>query len=486
MKSRALNPAIAQPKPEAEGSAALFKAVLDASADPIYLYDRAGRYLYASPSGAGALGLSPADMLGKHWRELGLPPEIMQRFDAFREAVCETGKPVQARTRFPTLSGPDEYECWILPLFDGHGGICSTACIAHPIKEKPRTDRSPPPACDKRSGNVELFDSAIGTLRWRLPAKPVSEAPTSVAENHLPLVADPLPLLVSYVDTEQRYRFNNKAYQDWFGQSPAAIQGRSLREVLGKSAYGKIRQYVEAALAGQHVAFEQVVPYKDVGPRLIRAHYIPDRGHDGKVHGFFAVISDFTREGTQPDTASPVCPASSGEPDSRLAMLGEMTTEILHEIGQPLTAIASFSNAGLRLLRRAAQNRGEEIRKEVIDCLAEIQRQAARTRSMVRKLRCFLRSGRPSEAPVEVNRLIRAALSVMKPEIEAQQVTVDLRLMSDLCIISADRTLLEQVLVNLIRNAIDAMGDNCQPALKIDPGSASNFDPPVRRAVGAF
>jgi C4-dicarboxylate-specific signal transduction histidine kinase len=129
-----------------------------------------------------------------------------------------------------------------------------------------------------------------------------------------------------------------------------------------------------------------------------------------------------------------------------------MTTEILHEIGQPLTAIASFSDASLRTLRRDHSDQ-----EQIIEYVGEIKNQAARARDIVRKLQRFLRSGRPSEAPVEVNRLVRAALRFMEGDLEAQRITVDLRLMPELCIISADRILLEQVLVNLIRNAIEAM-----------------------------
>lgn len=453
VKDRTPDLEIAPPDGDTNVSAALFKALLDASADHIYVYDRAGRYLYASPSGAKALGLSPEDMLGKHWRELGLPAEIMERFDALRQAVVKTGKPVQARTSFPTLSGVREYDYWILPLISEDSRIYSTACIARDIHQRLQDDEQSTSTSIKHTTNHWMTESAVAASPSRQGARGGTNASARAAQDHFQKEADSLPLLIAYVDSAKRYRFNNQAYENWFGQHPKAIQGRPIIEVLGESAYRKIRQYVDAALAGRHVSFEQVVPYKDAGPRLIRAHYIPDRTRDGKVQGFFATVSDITREGGQMEGASAGGTVANPEMSaSRLTMVGEMTTKILHEIGQPLTAIASFSDASVRMLRR-----DDASREEILEYLVEVQTQTARARDIVRKLQRFLRSGRPSEAPVEINRLVRTAVRFMEPELRAQRINVHLCLMPDVCVIFADRTLLEQVLVNLIRNAIEAM-----------------------------
>ncbi|MCX7635871.1 MAG: PAS domain-containing protein [Syntrophales bacterium] len=64
--------------------ARLLGRVLSASADHIYMYDAAGRYLYVKRAGAEALGKTPAAIIGRHWRELGFPTDIMERFDELR------------------------------------------------------------------------------------------------------------------------------------------------------------------------------------------------------------------------------------------------------------------------------------------------------------------------------------------------------------------------------------------------------------------
>jgi PAS domain S-box-containing protein len=114
------------------------------------------------------------------------------------------------------------------------------------------------------------------------------------SERQLRLVTDALPALISYVDSNKCYRFNNRAYEEWFGHPRAEVHGRHMEQVLGPAAYQTIAHHVEAALAGQAVTYEAEVPYKDGGNRFIQASYIPDIAADGQVKGFFALISDMT------------------------------------------------------------------------------------------------------------------------------------------------------------------------------------------------
>jgi PAS domain S-box-containing protein len=110
----------------------------------------------------------------------------------------------------------------------------------------------------------------------------------------LRLVTDSLPVLISYVDLERRYQFNNEAYQEWFGHSRTEVQGKHIKEVLGEAAYRSIEAYVDKVLSGKKVTFESTVPYKDGGSRHVSAVYIPHFGGQGEVKGFFALVSDIT------------------------------------------------------------------------------------------------------------------------------------------------------------------------------------------------
>ncbi|HYN46019.1 MAG TPA: PAS domain S-box protein, partial [Allosphingosinicella sp.] len=108
------------------------------------------------------------------------------------------------------------------------------------------------------------------------------------------LVADSLPVLISYVDADRRYRFNNKAYEDWFGHKRKALSGKHLRDVLGDAAYDAINPMVDKVLAGERVSAEREVGYKDGGTRFVHIEYMPDRRDDGSVAGFYALVRDIS------------------------------------------------------------------------------------------------------------------------------------------------------------------------------------------------
>ncbi|WP_292795172.1 PAS domain S-box protein [Nostoc sp. NMS7] len=113
-------------------------------------------------------------------------------------------------------------------------------------------------------------------------------------ETELNLITDTLPVLISFVDSEQRYRFNNRAYQEWFGHPAAEIYGKHLWEVVGESAYEVVRPYVEQVLAGQQVTFESQISYKDAGTRYINSIYVPQFNKQGIVEGYAALITDIS------------------------------------------------------------------------------------------------------------------------------------------------------------------------------------------------
>src|SRR5215471_6344474 len=113
-------------------------------------------------------------------------------------------------------------------------------------------------------------------------------------ETRLQFIIDAVPALVAYVDTEERYRFNNHAYEQWFSRPPSEIYGRTVREVLGETAYAAISAHVRGALAGRLVTFEDTLVYADGQVRHVQATYTPDVGDDGSVRGFVGLVTDIT------------------------------------------------------------------------------------------------------------------------------------------------------------------------------------------------
>src|SRR5581483_1798733 len=103
---------------------------------------------------------------------------------------------------------------------------------------------------------VSLIIAAVLMGQRALQRIAAAEAAVRESEARLRLVANNVPALISYVDREQRYRFSNRTYDDWFGIAHVQMQGRSLAEVFGEEAYKRMKPNIERVLAGEQVEFE--------------------------------------------------------------------------------------------------------------------------------------------------------------------------------------------------------------------------------------
>ncbi|MFT3734152.1 MAG: diguanylate cyclase [Rhodocyclaceae bacterium] len=136
-----------------------------------------------------------------------------------------------------------------------------------------------------------LRQDEIGEL-----AKAFENLITELNENRelLQTVTDGVPALIAYVNTEQRYRFNNKAFVNWFGYPTARLQGMHVRDLLDDASYAQARPYLERALAGERVTYERSGPDSTGRMRHLSATYQPHIGRDGKVVGLYAMVLDIT------------------------------------------------------------------------------------------------------------------------------------------------------------------------------------------------
>ena len=139
---------------------------------------------------------------------------------------------------------------------------------------------------------------------------------------------------------------------------------------------------------------------------------------------------------------------------ARLATLGELASSIAHEMNQPLASIVNFASASQRFLKEA-DKRPEKLAK-VEDGLQKIVHHANRASEVIKRLRAFLRKGQKQMGPVELNAVVSDVVRLCQWEGEKNGVRLQENLAEESPVITADPILLEQVLINLIRNGIEA------------------------------
>jgi PAS domain S-box-containing protein len=120
-----------------------------------------------------------------------------------------------------------------------------------------------------------------------------AERAAEESEERLRAIADALPLLISYVDKKQIFRFANKTYEGWFDRPLSEIVGRKLMEVMDPAMYEARRLFVERALAGETLSYEAEFP-RAGGTAHTEILHVPHRDEAGRTVGMYAVVQDIT------------------------------------------------------------------------------------------------------------------------------------------------------------------------------------------------
>jgi C4-dicarboxylate-specific signal transduction histidine kinase len=140
---------------------------------------------------------------------------------------------------------------------------------------------------------------------------------------------------------------------------------------------------------------------------------------------------------------------------ARLAALSEFAASLAHEVNQPLMAIASYNGACLRMIEAGGFDQNE-----LVTALQGSRDQALRAGRIIGRVRDFFRSRQPQASYCDINALVRESLELMETQLEDHSMLTVLSLSGTLPMVQVDQTLLVQVIVNLLQNAIDAMEES--------------------------
>jgi two-component system, NtrC family, C4-dicarboxylate transport sensor histidine kinase DctB len=145
---------------------------------------------------------------------------------------------------------------------------------------------------------------------------------------------------------------------------------------------------------------------------------------------------------------------------SKLAVLGEMSAAVSHELNQPLAAMKTYL-AGARLLLQRKRP------EEALSSFQRIDDLIDRMGAITRQLKSYARKGADAFAPVDVRAAVSSALAMMEPQLKTRQVNITRTLPAQPVVILGDRLRLEQVIINLLRNALDATKTAKEPVIDI-------------------
>jgi len=175
-------------------------------------------------------------------------------------------------------------------------------------------------------------------------------------------------------------------------------------------------------------------------------------GPDGKLQKYVGTIHDITDRRRAEDEARVLQERLTHF--SRLSTMGEMAAGLAHEINQPLSAIATYAQACQRLIRLP-----EPEIDDVVSALEQINAQALRAGEVIRRLRNFVKNREVKREPVNCARLLEDLRTLAETDARLHNIRLRLDCHEPLPTVYADPIQLQQVILNLVRNAIDAMSE---------------------------
>jgi PAS domain S-box-containing protein len=244
----------------------------------------------------------------------------------------------------------------------------------------------------------------------------------------------------------------NDRWETLFGIARAAAVERTLHEFLlgaGAQDQAALRHMTEAPGAVRDVELRLLTRTGDLRETVIATEAVDMAGH----HCFVATIRDVTGPRRAEREAQEQRQLLTHL--SRVAVLGELSGALAHELSQPLTSILSNAQAARRILAR-----GPVDLREIDEILADIVGDDRRAGEVIRRLRAMFKRGESNRQLLDLNEVTREVLDLAHSDLLTRHVQMTTRLGSDLPKIRGDNVQLQQVLLNLIVNACEAMTAN--------------------------
>ncbi|MEH2172290.1 AAA family ATPase [Nostoc sp.] len=214
-------------------------------------------------------------------------------------------------------------EGWGTPVFDEQGNVIYAISAFQDITERKQAE--------------QLLANYNRTLEQqvaqRTAALQKSEAELREREQELRLITDALPVCICYIDTDRRYRFANRTYEEWYNCSRDEIVGKQVREVMSEAAYEIIEPYMNRALAGEIITYEAEVSFP-LGKKYLAVTSIPDFDLNAQVRGYYGLITDISEQRN-----AALLERKRAEESSILEERNRMAREIHDTLAQAFTSI---------------------------------------------------------------------------------------------------------------------------------------------------
>ncbi|HXH03208.1 MAG TPA: PAS domain S-box protein [Candidatus Competibacteraceae bacterium] len=437
-----------------------FRDFAEIAADMFWELDENLRFTYVSGQHQSRLGLPSAQILDRpleaflaDYHELGRAPwpEYLARV---RQHQPFSGLEIAWSRRsgerlYLSISGK--------PVFDengrfrGYRGCSSDITVRKQAEQELRRAHGELEA-RVRERTAELVRSNT-RLQQEIQARLGAVRALREREERFRQLAEHIREVFWMVSLDQRQRiYISPAYEEVWGRSSEEWR-------LGRSSFLDTVHPLDRAKVAQVIAASRESGRMDVEYRILRPdggiRWIHDRGFpvydaQGRLYRMAGIAEDITARRQAQDQLRQLREELTHM--GRLSLAGEMASGLAHEINQPLAAMVTYAQAALRLLKSESVER-----EQLATILEKVAEQGLRAGGIIHRLRKFLRKQPPQRSATDLNQLIRELDDLYRAEYRRFEVSVELELDEALPRVLADGIQIQQVLLNLMRNAMEAM-----------------------------
>ena len=298
-----------------------------------------------------------------------------------------------------------------------------------------------------RAGMFLLVGFLIAMVSERI-AK-ADEALLEKSKQEKEIILSNMSELVVYYNKDMRISWANKAAGEMFGLPPEQLVGHTCYEILGH--YNEPCESCPIAKTlktGEPQEGEITTPNGKVW--FVRGY--PVRNAQGEIENVFEVAMDITdRKAVDEQLQKRQAELFHV---SRLTTIGEMASGLAHELNQPLCAAINYTNACLHHIRR-----GNADTDKLIESMKASVQQTERAGEIINSIKNFVKKHESHKSTVDINKLIKKLPDFIAADICHNKVSFNLSLTEQVPMVLADHVQIEQVLLNLILNGIEAMAD---------------------------